>query len=195
MVGLILLGSSGIALLLERGNWTAEDTAATAWALAFFAIGIAGHSLLEVLSRAFFALSDTRTPVLIGIASMVSNVLLSLVFVQFIGSPTSLSRGSFGGLALANSLTTLLEGLALWWLLRRRIGNLNDGTILNGAIRSLGAAFGMGVAIWGITQVVRGALLTTIVGGVVGLAVFFGLAFVLGIEEARSVPRSILRRR
>jgi putative peptidoglycan lipid II flippase len=195
MVGLILLGSSGIALLLERGNWTAEDTAATAWALAFFAIGIAGHSLLEVLSRAFYALSDTRTPVLIGIASMVSNVLLSLVFIQFIGNPSSLSRGSFGGLALANSLTTLLEGLALWWLLRRRIGDLNDGYILNGAIRSLGAALGMGVVIWGITQVVRGALLTTVVGGLVGVAVFFGLAFVLGIEEARSVPRSILRRR
>jgi putative peptidoglycan lipid II flippase len=126
---------------------------------------------------------------------MVSNVVLSLVFIQFIGNPASLSRGSFGGLALANSLTTLLEGLALWLLLRRRIGDLNDGTILSGAARSLAAAVGMGVALWIITQVMSGALLTTVVGGAVGLAVFFGLALVLGIDEARSVPRSILRRR
>lgn len=195
MVGMILLGSSGIALLLERGAWTAEDTAATAWALAFFAVGIAGHSLLEVLSRAFYALSDTRTPVLIGIASMVSNVVLSLVFVQFIGNPASLSRGAFGGLALANSLTTLLEGLVLWGLLRRRIGGLNDRFVLNGALRSLGAALGMGAAVWLVTQVVSGALLRTVVGGAVGLVVFFGLAFVLGVDEARSVPRSVLRRR
>jgi putative peptidoglycan lipid II flippase len=195
MIGLILLGSSGIAVLLQRGAWTAEDTAATAWALAFFAIGIPGHSLLEVLSRAFYALSDTQTPVLIGIASMVSNVVLSLILINVIGNPASLSMGTFGGLALANSLTTLLEGAALWLLLRRRIGDLNDRYILNGAIRSLGAALGMGAAVWVITQVIDGALLTAVVGGAVGLAVFFGLAFVLGIDEARSVPRSVLRRR
>src|SRR5262249_41731712 len=58
MIGLILLGAPGISVLFQRGAWTAEDTAATAWALAFFALGIAGHCLLEVLSRAFYALSD-----------------------------------------------------------------------------------------------------------------------------------------
>ena len=145
MVGLILLGSAGDRVLFQRGAWTAEDTAATAWALSFFALGIAGHCLLEVLSRAFYALSDTRTPVLVGVASMISNIILSLIFVHIIGNPASLSRGPFAGLALANSLTTLLEGLTLWLLLRRRIGDLNDRYILNGASRSLAAALGMGV--------------------------------------------------
>ena len=146
MVGLILLGAPGISVLFQRRAWTAEDTAATAWALAFFALGIAGHCLLEVLSRAFYALSDTRTPVLIGIASVVSNIVLSLVFVHIIGNPASLSRGPFAGLALANSLTTLLEGFTLWLLLRRRIGDLNDRSIVGGASRSLAAAVGMGEA-------------------------------------------------
>jgi putative peptidoglycan lipid II flippase len=196
-VGLIMLGGAGVGVLFERGAWTAEDTAATAWALAFFAIGIAGHSLLELLSRAFYALSDTRTPVLIGIGSMIANIVLSLIFIRIIGSPHSLTHGAFAGLALANSLTTLLEGLLLWLLLRRRIGDLNDRFILHGATRALAAALGMAVFLWVFTNALQefGALLTTILGVALGLAVFFGLAVVLGIDEARSVPRTLLRRR
>ena len=197
MIGLILLGAPGISVLFQRGAWTAEDTAATAWALAFFALGIAGHCLLEVLSRAFYALSDTRTPVLIGVASVVSNIVLSLIFIHIIGNPESLSRGPFGGLALANSLTTLLEGLILWLLLRRRIGDLNDRYIMHGASRSLIAALGMGAVIWVLTRLVTtsGAVLTMVVGAGLGLGVFFGLAYALGIDEARTVPRTLLRRR
>lgn len=197
MIGLILLGDVGIRVLFERGAWSAEDTAATAWALSFFALGIAGHSLLELLSRAFYALSDTRTPVLVGVASMISNIILSLVFVRVVGSPGSLSRGAFAGLALANSLTTLLEGAALWLLLRRRIGDLNDRFILTGALKSLVAALGMGAFLWALNRFIpdSSAVLTTALGVALGLAIFFGLAFALGIDEARSVPRTLLRRR
>ncbi len=197
MVGMITLGSPAIAVLYQRAAWTAEDTAATAWVLSFFAIGIAGHGLLEVLSRAFYALSDTRTPVLVGVASMISNIILSLIFIRVIGSPDSLSRGPFAGLALSMSLTTLAEAGTLWLLLRRRIGDLHDRSILNGAGRSLAAALGMGVFVWALTSAIQnaGALLTTALGAALGIAVFFGLAFVLGIDEARTVPRMLLRRR
>jgi putative peptidoglycan lipid II flippase len=195
-VGLILLGAPAISLVFEHGAWTAEHTAATAWALAFFALGIAGHALLEVLSRAFYALSDTRTPVMIGIVSMVSNIVLSLVFMRFVGDPNSLSRGAFAGLALANSLTTLLEGLALWWLLRRRIGAMHDGRVIGGALRALGASLGMGLIILGVIAVLGegGAMLATGFGGLAGVLTFFALAVALGVPEARSVPMMVLRR-
>ena len=117
---LILLGEPLVSLF-ERGEWTAESTAATAWALAFYAIGIAGFTLLEVLSRAFYALEDTRTPVAAGILAMFANIALNLVFIQFIGDPADLARGAFAGLALANAVTTICESLALWWLMRRRL--------------------------------------------------------------------------
>jgi putative peptidoglycan lipid II flippase len=195
-IGLMLLGSAGIRVLFERGAWTAEDTAATAWALSFFALGIAGHSLLELLSRAFYALSDTRTPVLIGVASMISNIVLSLIFIRLLGSPASLSRGAFAGLALANSLTTLLEALALWLLLRRRIGDLNDRFILDGALRALVAALGMGAFLWALNSLMQrsSAVLTTVLGVALGISLFFALALALGIDEARSIPRTLLRR-
>ena len=87
----------------------------------FYAIGIAGFALLEVLSRAFYALEDTRTPAIAGALAMLSNIALNLIFIQLIGDPDSLARGAFAGLALANALTTIVEALALWWLIRRRL--------------------------------------------------------------------------
>lgn len=195
-IGLIVLGQPAISVVFERGNWTSEDSAATAWALAFYAVGIAGHALLEMLSRAFYALSDTKTPVLIGVASMVSNIVLSLIFIRVIGDPLSLTRGPFAGLALSTSITTLLEGVALWLLLRRRIGSIQDRLVVDGAVRSLVAAAGMGVVVVLVLRVLEGqsAFILTIAGASTGIVVFFGLALLLGIEEARGIPMMVLRR-
>lgn len=195
-VGLILLGGPVVTVLFERGAWTPESTAATAWALAFYAAGIPGFALLEVLSRAFYALADTWTPVRIGLLAMVSNIALSLVFIQIIGDPASLARGPFAGLALANALTTLLEGLALWWLLRRRLGDLRDARVIAGAGRAALAAAGMGAALLAILAALSqaGGLAQVVIGGGAGLAAFFGLSLALGIDEARSVPQMALRR-
>ncbi len=195
-VVMIVLGETAIRALFEHGNWTAENTAAAAWALTFFALGIAGHSLLEVLSRAFYALSDTWTPVSIGVLSILANIVLSVLLMQVMGDPNSLARGPFAGLALANSLTTIAEALILWLLLRRRIGTGHDLTVLRGAAAVLAAALGMGV----IMALVQAALvgqspwLILFAALAVGGLCFFGLALLLGIGEARTVPALVLRR-
>jgi putative peptidoglycan lipid II flippase len=195
-IGLMVLGGPVIALIFQRDEWTAESTAATNWALLFFALGIAGHSLLEVLSRAFYALSDTRTPVAIGLASMVSNIALSVVLIQIMGDPNSLARGPFAGLALANSATTLLEGVALWWLMRRRIGGVNDAYVIDGVWRVTLAALGMGAAVWLVTTLLQdaGTLMMVLVGMAVGGVTFLGLTLALRVDEARTLPRMILGR-
>lgn len=195
-VALVFLGKPLVRVMFERGEWTAENTAGAAWALAFYAIGIAGFSLLEVLSRAFYALADTWTPVKVGIAAMVSNIVLSVVLIQVIGEPGNLARGPFAGLALANAVTTIFEALALWWLLRGRIGDLKDAYILDGAGRAALAALGMGVALWVMLGVLEdaGGLVMLVGGGAIGAAAFFGLSLLLGVDEARTVPRLLLRR-
>lgn len=192
-VGLILLGAPLTGVLFERGEWLRIHTEATAWALAFFALGIAGHGLLEVLSRAFYALSDTWTPVRIGIAAMVTNIILSIIFIRFIGDPETLARGPIAGLALANSLTTLLESLILWYLLRRRINGVNDAHILNGAVRFIVAAAGMGVIVLAVSSLLaeRGDLVILISAGGAGVISFFALAFVLRIEEVHHLSRKL----
>jgi len=194
-VALIVLGQP-LTSLLERGAWTPEHTAGTAWALAFFAVGIAGHSALEVLSRAFYALSDTRTPVLVGVASLLANIVLSALFIQFIGDPESIARGAFAGLALSNSVTTLLEGLALGWLMRRRIGGLGDPSLGAALLGTLIASLGAGAVMYGTSVLLwsSGSLIVFVVAGAAGGAAFFALAFALGIKEARTIPAVLLGR-
>ncbi len=193
---MIVLGEPVIRALFERGAWTRTDSAATAWALAFLAIGVAGHGLLELLARAFYALADTRTPVTVGIGAMIANIALSLVFVQRIGDPNDLARGAFAGLALANALTTLIEAGVLWWLLRRRIGALYERQVTATIVRAGIAALVMGAVTWSVSHLAAdyGVWAQVIGGGVVGGAVFFGLALLLRAEEAHGVLGAVLRR-
>jgi len=195
-VGLIVLGVPVVALMVERGEWLPDATAGTAWALAFFAIGIAGHGLLEVLSRAFYALSDTRTPVLIGIASLASNIVLSIVFIRFIGDPASLARGPIACLALANSVTTLLEAAALWWLLSRRLKSLDNRLMLSSLGRSIASSILMGVLVTSVVALLSGQsnLILVAAGGLIGAISYFALTAALGVAEARAVPLILLRR-
>jgi len=193
-VAFIVLGEPLVSIF-ERGEWTATSTQATAWALAFYATGIAGFALLEVLSRAFYALSDTWTPVKIGIGAMLSNIILSLIFIQVIGEPGNLARGPFAGLALANASTTLVEALILWWLMRRRIGGINDRFIFAAVWRTIAASSIMAVVLIFIASLLPfdGIVLATI-GVLFGGAAFFGVSIALGLDEAKAVPMMILRR-
>ncbi|MCA0459002.1 MAG: murein biosynthesis integral membrane protein MurJ [Chloroflexi bacterium] len=195
--GLIVVGGPFVALLFQRNSWTAEDTAGTAWALAFFSIGITGHASLEVLSRAFYALEDSKTPVFIGVLSLVANIVLSMVFIQFIGDPASLARGPFAGLALANSVTTLVEALALWALLRRRIGGGRDRYLLDGIWRTAAATGAMLVILVLFTSLFGNTLndsLVGIIGGALGVVVFFVCTTLLKMDETSTVLSMILRR-
>ena len=110
-----MLGAPLIALLFQRGEFDAASTAETAHALRFYAIALFAHSGLEIITRAFYAMHDTRTPVTIGVAAMGLNILLSLLLIGPLAQ---------GGLALANSVATILEMLVLLYLLRRRLGQL-----------------------------------------------------------------------
>ncbi|MEM9952298.1 MAG: murein biosynthesis integral membrane protein MurJ [Chloroflexota bacterium] len=193
-VAFIVMGVP-IVSIFERGEWTVESTQGTAWALAFYATGIAGFVLLEILSRAFYALADTWTPVIIGVGAMVSNIILSLIFIQFIGNPDSLARGSFAGLALANASTTLVEALVLWWLISRRIGGIRSRYIIKGSVKAIIASVIMGIGLYLLPSFVPvDGFMLAIIGGVVGLILYGIMSLLLRIEEAMIVPTMILRR-
>ena len=195
-VALIIVGEPLVAFIAQRGLWTAESTRATAWALGFFALGICGHSLLEVLSRAFYALADTWTPVGVGVVALLANIGLSFLLIQWIGSEGSLARGQFGGLALANSLTTLIEGAVLWWLLARRVGGIHDSITLNRMARVIIASLVMGGALFLLMPYISAfhPLWLLILAGGVGGTIFFAVAILLRVPEASTVPMIILRR-
>ncbi len=145
-VGLILLRTPIIVMLYQRGQFTPRSTELVAWALLWYAAGLVGHSVMEVLARAFYALHDTKTPVLVGVGAMSLNVILSFGFAALFRSVGWLPHG---GLALANSVATALETLGLLVLMRRRLTGIQGRQILAGLGQ---AALGSGVLaliLWG----------------------------------------------
>ncbi len=197
-LGLAVLSRPVVGVLFERGEWTSADTSAAAWALIFYSIGLMGHAALEILARTFYALHDTWTPVIVGGLAMLLNVILSVLFVvlfEALGADT-FTRGPFAGLALANSLATVLESTVLWVILRRRIPTMNPYPILNTLGRTLVAALGMVavVAVWLHIADDVWLLVQMVVGLGVGAASFWGLAIALRVEAARSIPRQLLAR-
>ena len=197
---LIVLGEPLVSVL-QRGEWTSDSTSAVAWALGFYAVGIGGFALLEVLSRAFYALEDTRTPALAGALAMLSNIALNLLFIQIIGDPNSLARGAFAGLALANALTTMVEALALWWLIRRRLSRLgsspgiHDREVLTSAGGSLLLSLLMAIVLWLLTLALPAGGFTLALGGcALAATVFFGGGYLFDISEIRPLLEPFVRR-
>lgn len=124
-VGLVALASPITGLIFERGRFTAEDTAATAAALMCYAPGLVGYSAVKLVTPAFYAMRDSRTPVAVSMASVALNIVLNLALVRVMG---------YLGLALGTALASLLSASALLYLLRRRVGGI-DG-------RRVGVALG-----------------------------------------------------
>lgn len=144
-LGLILLREPIISLVLERGEFTAADTRLVAWALLWYAAGLVGHAMVEILARSFYALHDTRTPVLIGVAAMSLNVAFSFTFSSLFQRWGWMPHG---GLALANSLATGLEMVGLILIMRVRLGGLGGALVWSGLGKALLSGAVMSSVIW-----------------------------------------------
>jgi putative peptidoglycan lipid II flippase len=94
--GLLVLATPIVRFIYEHGRFTPADTAATAAALAFYAPGLVGYSAVKLMSPAFYALGNSRIPVIASAASVGVNVLLNLTLLRHLGH-----RGLALGTALA----------------------------------------------------------------------------------------------
>nr|MBN1228926.1 murein biosynthesis integral membrane protein MurJ [Anaerolineae bacterium] len=194
--GLVLLRLPIVRLMYERGEFPPQGSEAVAWALLFYGLGLVAHSLVEIITRAFYAMHDTRTPVLIGGLAMALNVGLSFALIGVIGDPENLARGAFAGLALANTMATTLEGLLLFGFIWRRVNGFNSRRMVLSLSKACIASLGMGVVLeLGKPFItVLGQYLGPLLGVMAGGLVFWGLAEVLRSEEIRYFRRIALSR-
>jgi len=192
-LGLMLLREPVLDLLFRGGEFQLESTSMVSWALLWYAAGLLGHSILEIITRAFYAMNDTRTPVLVGTAAMTLNAGLSLLFASLF---TGWGLMPHGGLALANSLATALESAALLLLMRRRLNGLQTASIRRGLLASLLAALMMSAVLFGWLRLTSGqATWLVALGGIMlGLLFYWGSTLLLRAPEASEFPRLILRR-
>lgn len=192
-LGLILLRQPITALMLQYGKFTQVSTQLISWALLWYAAGLVGHCVVEILARAFYAMHDTKTPVLVGAVAMGLNVGFSLLFSSWF---TRLGWMPHGGLALANSLATALEGGALWVFMRRRLGGLEGSRVLKGTSQAVLASAAMTLALlgWLAWTFERQAWLVGGGGVLVGGLVYGLGVYLMKVPEVQSML-GLLRRR
>jgi len=142
-VGLAVLAKPIVALVFEHGKFTAFDTAQTAKALAAYAIGLAGYGAIKVLSPAFYALNDARTPMLISLGSIAVNYLMNSLLV-----------GPFGhvGLAFSTSTVALVNFLLLALFMRRRLGRLAGRQLAVTTLKIALASAALAVVAWLVNE-------------------------------------------
>jgi putative peptidoglycan lipid II flippase len=194
-LGLGLVGLPIVRSILELGSFDRSSTELVSYALAFFAVGLVGYGVTEIVTRAFYAMHDTRTPVLIALLTIALNIGLSISLDKALGH---------GGLALALAIANTLEALLLFILISRRLGTLDEGGILwLPLLKMTLAANFMGAFLLGAGYVFRVPyqelikvpliILTALVIGM-GAAVYGLVAYLLNIEEARGLVTRFLGR-
>ena len=184
-IGLIALSAPVIRVIFERRAFTPDDTAATAAALQFYAIGLVGYSVVRIASPTFYALNESRTPVKVSIAAVLVNAALNIALVQVMG---------YRGLALGTSIAALVNAATLLVLLRRRLDGLEERRVLISFGKITIASLVMGAAalvidrysiVWlpGTALVPQLLRLAAAIG--IAVAVLAAAAHVLHIDEFR----------
>jgi putative peptidoglycan lipid II flippase len=111
-VGMMMLHEPLVRALFERGAFDADATAMVSSALLFYSLALPAHAAIEILSRGFYAMGDTRTPVTFAVLAMLINLVLAAALVDSL---------EIEGLALALSIATIVEALGLFLTLNRRL--------------------------------------------------------------------------
>lgn len=98
-IGIAFLSNDIVKIIYERGEFTAQSTYLTAGALTFYAIGMIGYGIMEILNKVFYAMQDAKTPMITSGIAIVLNIILSVILVKFIG---------YRGLPLAASIVSII---------------------------------------------------------------------------------------
>jgi putative peptidoglycan lipid II flippase len=136
-VGLVLVARPLVSAIFERGEFDAADTSKTVVTLSFYAIGLCGFFAQQILTRAFFAMQDSRTPKNSAIAAVMVNIVLNLTLIWFIGT---------GGLALSTAICSYLQVIILVVVLRRRFEHSVLAGLGGTLLKTVGATVLMAVA-------------------------------------------------
>jgi putative peptidoglycan lipid II flippase len=193
-VGLLVLREPLVRVLYQRGEFGPAETAQTAWAVGFYALGLVGFASVKIGAQAFYALGDTRTPVKVAVAAMALNSVLA------VGLAFPLRHG---GLALATATSATANSLTLAWLLRRRLGRPPESaaaaarrgwTGIVAASAIMAAALLLGGRLWPAPpgRLGEGLWLAAMIAG--GALVYVLAQAALGSEEVGFARRALRRR-
>ncbi|SNB44968.1 murein biosynthesis integral membrane protein MurJ [Geobacter sp. DSM 9736] len=192
-LGLMVCSTPIFSLIFMGGAFDYEKAVRSGEALFYYSMGLTVVAMVRVLVPAFYAQKDTKTPVATAFAAFLLNVIFSLLLMKPL---------LHGGLALATTLSSLVNLLLLVWLLRRKIGPFGGKSLALSGLKALLASlpmaglvyFIMGAIDWSVPG--EKVLKTGVLGGaiVAGMALFMLCAHLLRCEEAHEVVRLVRRK-
>lgn len=180
-VGMMIFAEPIVRMLFGRGAFDEQAVVLTSSALFFYALGIVGYGLREVLSRAFYSLQDTKTPMINATIAVGLNIILNIILSRFMG---------IGGLALATSISALFCTLLLFISLRKKIGHfgLKEITLSFGKIVLASILMAIVAKLANevlLTQI--GANLSLLASIGMGAIVYFGIIYFMKIKEVEEI--------
>jgi putative peptidoglycan lipid II flippase len=189
---LIILAKPTVALVYGYGAFEQDAVTLTATALAFYAIGMIGYAYAEVLNKSFFAMQETRIPMVTALISIALNVGLSFGLSSVMG---------IGGLALASAITATLNAAMNFVIMSRKTSGIMQGRDVLNILKLVISAVIMAAAVWAAHTFVSphfpgnfvGKALGFAVPAVAGAVVYLAGCFVLKASEVSIIMRLFKR--
>jgi putative peptidoglycan lipid II flippase len=181
--GAIILRVPIVSILFQRGEFDSRATMLTASALLFYSLGMVFFGYRDILSRVFYSLNDTKTPMINGVIALICNILLNIILVQYM---------QHAGLAFATSITAAITTILLFISLKKKLGSIGTISIVKVFIKSCIAAITMGVTVYNlniyinsiiITESITSKLLTLSLNIGVGVIIYSTVIYFSKIDE------------
>lgn len=169
-MGLIILRTPIVRLVFERGEFTPLATKMTAIALMFYSIGLFAYGAKMLIDRTFYALRDSKTPMIIALISILLNYIGDWILMRYLGH---------GGIALTTSIVSIFNLLILVEILRRRLGRIEGKKIVFSIFRILLASILMIILVYFIWSALDSMVGRETIGQVISLGSAIFIAFIL----------------
>ncbi|MDR7871373.1 MAG: murein biosynthesis integral membrane protein MurJ [Tissierellaceae bacterium] len=189
-VGMIVLATPIVEIAFQRGAFDAAATLMTSKALVFYSIGLVAMSERLLITRVYYSLQDTKTPMVNGVISVALNIVLNIILVKFM---------DHAGLALATSIATTMATIMLLCGLKKKVGSLGTKGYIVTFFKTGIASVIMGVfaylvyhGLYGILGISKiNNLISLLVAVVLAVVVYVVLCYVFKIEEVRDLVDKI----
>lgn len=188
-IGAIVLADPIVSILFERGKFDSTATILTAQALRCYAIGMAANGITTILNRVFYSMSDTKTPMVNSIISILINIVLNLILIRFL---------AHRGLALATTIASIFRLLLSLRKLKIKLGDFSQKLISKTFFKVSLVSITMGFTVYVVDFIFKYSFDLNINFLVLGVEIFIGaltyLFFIIkmNVEEVNYIIEKLL---
>ncbi|MEA1939480.1 MAG: murein biosynthesis integral membrane protein MurJ [Candidatus Caldatribacteriota bacterium] len=190
-IGLIVLKNSIVRLIYEHGAFTKTDSIMTANALLYYSIGLFAYAFVKLVTMAFYALKDAKSPVTIGAYIVIINLILDLILVKYL---------AHSGLALATSIAAILNMIFLIKIIQSKIGYFQIKAQLKFIFKIILSSVFLGISCFLVNNYMGNIfdlsykinqVIQVIISILSGSVVYFISCYVLGVKEIRNLKQNV----